>query len=35
MDVEIVVKVPQEYIDDAQDFGMLDPKLSPKYCETR
>jgi hypothetical protein len=24
--VEIVVKVPKEYVDDAEDFGMLDPE---------
>lgn len=23
--VEIVVKVPKEYVEDAEDFGMLDP----------
>lgn len=23
--VEIVIKVPKSYVDDAQDFGMLDP----------
>lgn len=24
--VEIVIKVPKEYIEDAEDFGMLDPE---------
>lgn len=24
--VEIIVKVPKEYIEDADDFGMLDPE---------
>jgi hypothetical protein len=24
--VEIVVKVPKEYVEDAEDFGMLDPE---------
>jgi len=24
--VEIVIKVPKEYVEDAKDFGMLDPE---------
>lgn len=24
--VEIVVKVPKDYVEDAEDFGMLDPE---------
>lgn len=24
--VEIIIKVPKEYVEDAEDFGMLDPK---------
>lgn len=24
--LEIVVKVPKDYVEDAQDFGMLDPE---------
>ena len=24
--IEIVIKVPKGYVDDAKDFGMLDPK---------
>ena len=31
--VEIVIKVPKEYIDDAADFGMLDAKTIAKVLQ--